>query len=780
MELLLKETVKTSRLNALIQSSVLSPEEVNQLKAYKKKMNKSDGSIVVSYTKRMDMGRRYADKSLSLQNFAKKIRHTLVHDTHTDVDISNCHPVVLSQYCRKNGIRCDILDDYVLHRDSKLQDIMNTCGISRNVAKEMVIVVMYLGLVSDFCMTAGLSVAPPKWVDNLAVEFSQIADSIKGKNESIYKKVCASKNKDFKKNKTATTLSFVNQIIEDELIMHARQKLSDCGFVVETLCFDGLLIQKRDISEETLGSLTAYCEEKTGYTVQFEVKPMTMVIDLVEETSFNFDDYEHPGDKLESYDQKYCSTLKRDNEYEEYALKKNYIETFLCKVLQPEPQFVFQNGSDRHCDFWNTGACSVAFTPIESGFKAPMGGSLSFYSKWSQDVDQRLYKRYDFIPYNLATNCPPDILNVFEGFNPDIYGETVEPTRLTKVITPYIDLVRELCGGVDEHAMYFHRFTAQMFHDPEHKPPVAIIFKGKQGTGKNMLLDALGNMLNKAHYITSSNPDDFYGSHAEGYYRKILVNLNEAEGKKTFDYEGSMKSMITEDTMTINPKNVRPSIVKNVARTIITTNKSTPVPIDVRSKDRRYVAYQTSDAYLTKSAKFWSQLYIHFRKPEFMSALYQWFMAFDVKNYNWIKSRPLTEAYKEMCNLYSPVEALFFEDMYLKKSWESQGIPYSDDPNMEVILPISELYNMYEAFAKKHKFVKDSAGMASSRSFVSKMIELDFPIIRGHSGPEKTVKFVPQKLMTHAINRRWLLGYESEVQEITDDGKDTIDENYFN
>jgi hypothetical protein len=479
---------------------------------------------------------------------------------------------------------------------------MTTCNISRGTAKEMVIVVMYLGLVSDFCITAGVSIPPPGWVDKLATEFNQIADSIKGKNESIYKRICASKNKDFKKNKTSTTLAFVNQIIEDELVMHARQKLSDSGFVVETLCFDGLLIQRRDVDEETLGSLTAYCEEKTGYNVQFEVKPMTMAIDLVEELNFDFANYEHPADKLESYDQKYCGSLKRDNEFEEYALKKNYVERFLCKVLQPEPQFVFQNGLDRRCDFWNPTACSNALTPIESGFKGPMGGPIPFYSKWSQDINHRIYKRYDFIPYNLSTECPPDVLNVFEGFNPDIYGEVVEPTRLAKVITPYLDLVRELCGGVDEHALYFHHFVAQMFQDPAHKPPVALIFKGKQGTGKNMLLDALGNMLNKTHYITSSNPEDFYGSHAEGYYRKVLVNLNEAEGKKTFDYEGAMKSMITEDTMTINPKNVRPSIVQNVARTIITTNKSTPVPIDVRSKDRRYVTYQTTDAYLTKSA----------------------------------------------------------------------------------------------------------------------------------------------------------------------------------
>jgi len=778
----MKETINQTRLSALINHPSLTPEEVNQLKAYKKKANKNDGSIVVTYNKRLDMGRRYAEKSLSLQNFSKKIRHTLVHDTHIDIDIANCHPVVLSQYCRKNGIRCDVLDEYVRHRDTKLQDIMDTCKISRSTAKEMVIVVMYLGLLSDFCITNGVSIPPPAWVDELSNEFKQIGDSIKGKNETIYKKVCVSKSKDHKKNKTSTTMSFVNQIIEDDLIMHARQKLSDSGFIVETLCFDGLLILKRDIDEELLGTLTAYCEEKTGYVVQFEVKPMSLGLELIEQTTFNFDDYEHPAETLEQYDQKYCSTLTRSNEYEEYALKKHYIEKFLCKVLQPEPQFVFQNGLDRRCDFWNPTACSNAFTPITSGLKNQMGSPEPFYNHWARDVNHRHYTRYDFVPYNLVSSCPPDVLNVFEGFNPEIYGDVIMPDRREKVLTPYIDLVRELCGGVDADAMYFHHFIAQMFQDPEHKPPVAIIFKGKQGTGKNMLLDALGNMINKTHYITSSNPEDFYGSHAEGYYRKIMVNLNEAEGKKTFDFEGMMKSMITEDTMTINPKNVRPSVVKNVARTIITTNKATPVSIDVRSKDRRYVAYQTTDVYLNKSAKFWSQLYGHFRKPEFMRALYQWFMEFNVENYNWIKNRPLTEAYKEMCNLYSPVEALFFEDMYLKKSWddsEDTDVESSPDPTVKATLSISAMYNKYEAFAKKHRFMKDSSGMASSRAFVSKLVELDFPIIRTRSNTEKTLTFVPREMLDHAISRNWLMGYETEQAEICDDGKETYEESYF-
>ena len=45
---------------------------------------------MVSYSKKgCGIGRRYAEKSLSLQNFSRKSL-SLVYDTHLDIDIKNC------------------------------------------------------------------------------------------------------------------------------------------------------------------------------------------------------------------------------------------------------------------------------------------------------------------------------------------------------------------------------------------------------------------------------------------------------------------------------------------------------------------------------------------------------------------------------------------------------------------------------------------------------------------------------------------------------------------
>jgi hypothetical protein len=138
MELILKETIDRKKLEALISCPDLNPDEIHILKAMKKIQNKKDGSIIVSYNKRLDMGRRYPDKSISLGSISKRCRHTLVSSTHMDIDIANCHPVILSQYCEKNGIVCKVLNDYVklskvkmkvCTRKYVLQEIKNTTKI---------------------------------------------------------------------------------------------------------------------------------------------------------------------------------------------------------------------------------------------------------------------------------------------------------------------------------------------------------------------------------------------------------------------------------------------------------------------------------------------------------------------------------------------------------------------------------------------------------------------------------------------------------------------------
>ena len=137
-----------------------------------------------------------------------------------------------------------------------------------------------------------------------------------------------------------------------------------------------------------------------------------------------------------------------------------------------------------------------------------------------------------------------------------------------------------------------------MIQKPAERLPIAFILKGAQGTGKSLLVDTIGELLGRKHYITSSKPEDFFGTFAEGFLNKLLVNMNECEGKDTIDFEGRLKSFITESSITINQKGIRPFQVNNYARLIITTNKQNPIKIDITSKDRRYIVFQSTNKFI--------------------------------------------------------------------------------------------------------------------------------------------------------------------------------------
>ena len=148
--LILGESVCIDRVKQLINHPDLSEKEKKTLKSYLKNYNKGLKKFMVSYSKKgCCVGRRYADKSASLQNFNRNIRQSLVYDTHYDIDIKNCGLVILSQYCEKNNIKCNALNKFNEKREDNLKIIMNACNISREIAKDLILRITFLGSIKD-------------------------------------------------------------------------------------------------------------------------------------------------------------------------------------------------------------------------------------------------------------------------------------------------------------------------------------------------------------------------------------------------------------------------------------------------------------------------------------------------------------------------------------------------------------------------------------------------------------------------------------------------------
>jgi hypothetical protein len=511
----------------------------------------------------------------------------------------------------------------------------------------------------------------------------------------------------------------------------------------------------------SIGSLIKYFKDTDLELAKIIIREVkSQVKSMVEDSTVELD-----PSKLDHLDADYMNSFSSD-----YPTQKKYFELFIAKIITPEPQFVYIEGSidiGKKSIFFTEAHINTAFKHIRTS--EMIGDNLilkPFTQNWLSDPSIRYYNRMDFCPVNdidVGIQDDKNLFNLFTGYNPKIRSE-FNKERSDIILQPFMDLGLELCGGVQKHFQYFLNLIGHLIQYPTKKVPICVIFKGKQGTGKSMYINTIGNLLGKDHYISSSNPKDFFGDYAEGFYHKLLVNLNECEGKNTFEFEGRIKSFISEDRITVNAKFQRPVEINNYALAIISSNKPNPIPIDVKSGDRRYTVYESTNKFLAKKygTKFWTGLLAHFNRPEFIACLYNYFNTLNVDNIDWRSERPITDAYKQMCRLYTPIEAMFFEEYLqeykLPEIFEVGGVECNKPSKWDddIRIRTKEIYEKYVQYCKQNGFSNDKRMNADIKSFISRCEELDLPISQTTTHGYKIFKFIPSEIISFLVQKKYI------------------------
>lgn len=487
-------------------------------------------------------------------------------------------------------------------------------------------------------------------------------------------------------------------------------------------------------------------------------------------------DFDIDESKKMRFSTEYFMTLKK------YAHKKKYFEFFVCMVLRPNPVYVYSevdNCSGYNCLLYTKQDIVTTFGRLKSGIHRSEEGETIFIKEWLSDENALVYNNMDFIPYNgirdLTIKNEKNMYNLFNGYNPTI--ETpYNKTKQENLMKPFMDLLLQLCGNNESDMDYFIDFLSHIIQMPAERIPVAFIFKSKEGCGKNVMMNAFANILGHGQYISSSNFKDFFSDYAEGFYLKLLVNLNEMQcSNHSFDYQGQLKSFITEPTITINQKFVRMKTVSNYSRVVIFTNKNNPLPIDVNGKDRRYVVYQGTDEYLKPKygRVFWKKAVEHFNKPETIACMYDFFNTRDISKRDWTK-RPITKAYVEMCRQFVPIEAQFM-DYFIEKQKKDKTRKYEKQEEYKSI----ELYEEYMFFCQSRGFSKENSYFTSVTKFNAGMVNMDVGMTRTRTSETYVWRFCMKSIYDVMVKRKWIMSIETDndLVEEEDIGEDFTD--YF-
>jgi len=510
---------------------------------------------------KLGYGRLYGTKG-SFETLEKECRGTICKEYYHDIDIVNCHPVLLLQFAKsKYGADLPEVEKYVINRESYLKNVMTENAVTRDEAKQAIISVLYGGSCNQKSYLYELSLEVRGFSKKLfsCPEYADLA------------KVC--KNED---NVYGTFMAFVLQTEERHCMIAMKEHLEAQGWCVDVLCYDGVMIRKREGHLPDLPSCERAIMDKTGYAInlmskEFASFDMPSVTEEVAKgiTLDAFNEMKREFEKTNFY---YAAT----NEYVEY----NEGEQPLHMGLQHATEYYKNRWHFKHSDKFND--------------------YTEFFPMWRASLNKKVIKSLSFKPSN-----NPEVFQIPMYLEYQEFARQQQPPN-PDTLSDFLHLVSLVCNKRPELQEFTLDWLAHMLQKPYELPRVSLVVTGEKGVGKDTLFDFFMNhvvgSLFSTNYIDTKS---YFEKHDCSRMHKLLVKLEEADARTCWEHANTLKGRITSNTDQFNPKGQKSITSENIARIVMTTNGACPV--DLKDKERRFVILNCSSEMRGKS-DFWNRI----------------------------------------------------------------------------------------------------------------------------------------------------------------------------
>jgi len=200
---------------------------------------------------------------------------------------------------------------------------------------------------------------------------------------------------------------------------------------------------------------------------------------------------------------------------------------------------------------------------------------------WLEHPNRREYDSIVFLPGQDAPGC----YNLWQGFT-----VPPEPGNLHERFLEHV--YENICGGDDGSYEYVVRWLARAVQLPGLPGETAIVMRGNQGTGKGFFAKHFGHLFGR-HYIAVSSTNRLTGQFNAHLRDCCVLFCDEAFWGGDRKSSGALKSLITEDTLVVEPKGVDSIVVPNCLHIMMASNEDWVVPAEMR--ERRFVVLDAAD-----------------------------------------------------------------------------------------------------------------------------------------------------------------------------------------
>jgi hypothetical protein len=305
------------------------------------------------------------------------------------------------------------------------------------------------------------------------------------------------------------------------------------------------------------------------------------------------------------------SVLEMNNNAEKYAIRQ--IERAKEWVIEPQ----LRELNERHAVISTIGGkCRIIEEVMDHALGRPQLARQSFedfrnrYSnkKVQVGIDEKtgfpikvalgkwwinhpLRRQYETIVF--APNREiPDAYNLWKGYACDaIEGDC----------SLFLNHVKNnVCSGNEEYYTYVLGWMARCVQQPDSPGQVALVMRGGMGTGKSFFAKQFGSLFGR-HFMQVADPKHLVGSFNAHLRDCVVLFGDEAFFAGDKKHESTLRTLITEETITIEAKGINAENSPNYMHVILASNKSWIVPagaderrffvLDVGSAEKQNTSY---------------------------------------------------------------------------------------------------------------------------------------------------------------------------------------------
>jgi hypothetical protein len=275
-------------------------------------------------------------------------------------------------------------------------------------------------------------------------------------------------------------------------------------------------------------------------------------------------------------------TAKVEEINEEYFAVRNEGGKFLIGTFEEEPinrgvfrkKLTFQPKGD-FISWYSNQLVITGITDDSKPIMKPIG------KEWMNHPNRRQYDRVVFMP---GQDVSDNLLNLWQG-----YGIEPQKGSWRKMLR---HIWRVLAKRDPIAFRYIMMWCAWSVQNPDIQAEVALVFRGRKGTGKGTFCNALVLIFGH-HGLAISSSQHLTGRFNSHLRDCVLLFADEAIVPNDKQAENIMKSLITEPKISIEKKGIDVIPVLNHLHIVMASNDEWVVPAS--ADERRYAVFDVSD-----------------------------------------------------------------------------------------------------------------------------------------------------------------------------------------